>query len=162
MPFPVITFHLSPLPCSRGRSRMQGQVHAGPWPLPPIPALQGTCPVLLLSLPNALETFPRCTYGITVPALKREQPNLRFNSFPLTSERGIILPTKGQGLGNVVFTDLKVNFVKSFPPCVPSSNSFYPSIPSLGTWKVPGWVWNGKSCRRWSKENSNINRRKIH
>lgn len=52
----------------------------GLWSSSPMLTLRGTCLLLLLSLPNPLEAFPRCTYGITVAALKRKQPKPCYNS----------------------------------------------------------------------------------
>jgi len=111
-----------PLVMSRaGQPRVRGQVLAGPWPLCSMPPLKGTCPVLLLSLPSPLETFPRCTYGITVPTLQRKQLKPCYNSLMLTSEWRDYPPLqKATCLFNAVFTCLKVNFIKSFPPHVSS------------------------------------------
>lgn len=93
----------------------------GSWPSDPTLALKGTCPVLLLSLPNPLETFPRCTYGITVPALKRKQLKPCYNSLMLTSEWRDYPPLqKATCLFNADFTCLKVNLRVCFPPYVSS------------------------------------------
>lgn len=97
-----------------GRPGVRGQVLASPRPLCSMPSLKGTCPVLLLSLPSPLETFPRCTYGITVLTLQRKQLKPCYNSLMLTSEWGDYPPLqKATCLFNAVFTCLKVNFIKS-------------------------------------------------
>lgn len=103
----------------------------GSWPLHSVLPLKGTCPALLLSLPNPLEAFPRCTYGITVPTLQRKQLKPCYNSLMLTSEWRDYPPLqKATCLFNAVFTCLKVNFIKSLSlPAPPPGSS-----PSVSRW----------------------------